>query len=219
MTINALTITEVLPEPGTTQLWVTFTDDRTHRLDLELLLRLPEYRALGLHRLFGRMKVSEDHLALEWPGGARVGAQAILAAPRGPLPLLTVAVLPAVERYRPLLPYLRHLDLPIYKRPDPIEAGTVVKVLGLKPSELETACQNLRAPDAQVYGRLYDAGIYLQEHFSGDHLSSLLRRTWRFGAEHSPSQPLLHTMLGCLMYGRPDLVERMCMVLATGGTA
>ena len=214
-----MTITEVLPEPGSTQLWVTFSDDRTHRLDLELLLRLPEYRALGLNRLFGRVKVSADHLALEWPGGARVGLQAILAAPVGPLPLLPVAVLPAAERYRPLLPYLRHLELPIYMHPDPIRSDTVMKVLGLKPGELETALRNLRAPEKQVYGRLYDAGIFLQEHFSRDHLSSLLRHSWRFGLEQSPGQPLLHSMLGCLTYGRPDLVERMCVALATGGVA
>ena len=153
--MNALTITEVLPEPGSTQLWVTFSNDRTHRLDLELLLRLPEYRALSLNRLLGRVQVSEDHLALEWPGGAQVSAQAILASPGGPLPLLPMAVLPSAERYRPLLPYLRHLDLPIYLRPDPIEAHTVVKVLSLKPGELETACRNLRAPEAVVYARLY----------------------------------------------------------------
>ena len=217
--MNALTITEVLPEPGSTQLWITFSDDRTHRLDLELLLRLPEYRALSLIRLFGRVQVSEDHLALEWPGGARIGTQAILASPRGPLPLMPVAVLPAAERYRPLLPYLRHLDLPIYLRPDPIEAHTVVKVLGLKPGELETACRNLRAPEALVYARLYDVGIFLEEHFLGADLSRLLRRAWRFGAEQSPGQPLLHTMLGCLMYGRPDLVERPLLTLLTGSGA
>ena len=219
MTMGALTITEVLPEPGSTQLWVSFSDDCTHRIDLELLLRLPEYRALALNRLFGRVTVSADRLALKWPGGAQVAAQAILAAPAGPLPLLTVAVLPATERYRPLLPYLRHLDMPIYLRPDPIDAGTVVKVLGLRPGELEAACSNLRAPEGQVYGRLYDAGIFLQEHFARDHLASLLRHSWRFGLEQSPGQPLLHTMLGCLTYGRPDLVERMCVVLATGGVA
>ena len=212
-----MTITEVLPEPGSTQLWVTFSDDRTHRLDLELLLRLPEYRALGLNRLFGRVKVSADRLALEWPGGARIGLQAILAAPVGPLPLLPVAVLPASERYRPLLPYLRHLDLPIYLHPDPIEAGTVIKVLGLKPGELETARGNLRAPPTQAYARLYDAGVFLEEHFLGADLSRLLRRSWRFGAEQSPGQPQLHTVLGCLMYGRPDLVERVGLTLLTGG--
>ena len=219
MTMNTLTITEVLPEPGSTQLWVTFSDDRTHRVDLELLLRLPEYRALGLNRLFGRVKVSADQLALEWPGGARVNSQAILATPVGWLPLLTVAALPAAERYRPLLPYLRHLDLPIYLHPDPIEASTVIKVLRLKPGELDTACRNLRAPEALVYARLYDVGVFLEEHFLGADLSRLLRRPWRFGAEQSPGQPLLHTMLGCLTYGRPDLVERVGLTLLTGSGA
>lgn len=219
MTGDGRTITEVLPEPGSTQLWVTFSDDRTHRIDLELLLRLPEYRALTLNRLFGRVKVSAGGVTLEWPGGAQVTAQALLATPPGPLPLLTVAVLPAAERYRPLLPYLRHLDLPIYLHPDPIEANTVVKVLGLKPGEFETACRNLRAPETQVCGRLYDAGIFLQEHFSREHLSGLLRHSWRFGLEQSPGQPLLHTMLGCLTYGRPDLVERVGLTLLTGSGA
>lgn len=219
MTGTFTTITEVLPEPGSTQLWVTFSDDRTHRIELELLLRLPEYRALALNRLFGRVKVSTGGGALEWPGGAQVTVQAILTAPAWPLPLLPVAMLAAAERYRPLLPYLRHLDLPVYLHPDPIGADKVTKVLGLRTGELETACRNLRAPEGQVYGRLYDTGIFLQEHFSRDHLSGLLRHSWRFGLEQAPGQPLLHTMLGCLTYGRPDLVERMCVVLATGGNA
>jgi len=165
---------------------VTFSDDRTHRLNLEPALRLPEYRALLLPRLFGRVKVAAGGHALEWPGGARVGAPAVLGASTGVLPLQLVAVLPAAERFRPLLPYLRHLELPIYLRPDPIEGSAVMKVLGLKPGELETARRNLGAPEAQVYGRLYDAGISLQEHFSGDHLASLLRRPWRFGTKQSP---------------------------------
>ena len=216
MTDTDLTITEVLPEPGSLQLWVTFDDDHTHRLDLEPALRLPEYRALGLKRLFGRVKVTAGGRALEWPGGARLGALAILGASTGVLPLQLVAVIPSAERFRTLLPYLRHLELPIYLRPDPIEASAVIKVLGLKPGELETACGNLRAPGAQVLGRLYDAGIFLQEHFSGEHLTTLLRRPWRFGAEQAPGQPQLHTMLGCLMYGRPDLVERPLITLMTG---
>ena len=219
MTTDALTITEVLPEPGSMQLWLTFSDNRTHRLDLEPVLRLPEYRALGLHRLFGRVKVAEDGRALEWPGGARVGAPAILGASTGVLPLQLVAVMPSAERFRPLLPYLRHLDLPIYLHPDPIEAHTVVRMLSLKPGELETACRNLRAPETLVHARLYDVGTFLEEHFLGADLSRLLRRPWRFGAEQSPGQPLLHTMLGCLTYGRPDLVERVGLTLLTGSGA
>ena len=42
---------------------------------------------------------------------------------------------------------------------------------------------------------------------------------WRFLVATKADQVQFETMLGCLMYGRPDLVERVCLVLATGGVA
>lgn len=208
-------ITEVLPEPGCRQLWVSFDNGLTHRVDLTLLLLQPTYQALQLRKLYERATVSSDGLRLEWPGGAWIGREEVLGTPDGDRPLRTMARLPYAQRFRPLWPYLRHLDLPVYLRPEPIEAVAVVRLLQLKPGELETACRMVHAPAEVMQGRLYDVGILLQELFSPEGMTAMLRRPWRLAAEQLPGQPLQSTMLGCLLYGRPDLVEWPCVLLAS----
>jgi len=209
-------IVEALSEPGVPQIWVTVDDGLTHHLSLKTLTDLEPFRVLRLRRAFDQINVSGDGQWLEWPGGVRIGVEDILNAPAGHLPLLPIARLPREQRYRPLLPFLKNLDMGIYLRPDPIQHSTVITLLRLKPPELETALKLTRAPTELVLGRLCDLGVFLIEYFCGDELSRLLRRPWRYSAEQCPGQPMLHTMLGCLMYGRPDLIERPCMLLATG---
>jgi len=92
----------------------------------------------------------------------------------------------------------------------------VERLLHLKPGELGPSLFRGAVPEAQVLGRLYDDVLSLGEHFGCDHLTALLRRPWRHSQLHRPGQPHLHTMLRCLMHGRPDLVEQPCRWLAIG---
>lgn len=209
-------LTEVLPEPGSRQLWVTFSDDSSRLVDLTPLLTTPPFQALKLTRLFDRARVDQEGRFILWPGGACLSAACLLQAPDGPLPVTLLARVPAAQRYRPLLPYLQHLDLPVYIRPSPIEATVIERLLHLKPGELGASLSRGAVPEAQMLGRLYDVVLFLGEHFGSDHLTALLRRPWRHSQLHCPGQPHLHTMLGCLLHGRPDLVEQPCRWLAIG---
>jgi len=105
------TITEVLVEPGESQVWVTFDTLETHRLDLLPLIQSDTHESLILQKLFDRVKVGRDARHLVWPGGA------CLDAPHGPLPVGRRAILLADQRYRPLLPFLHYQQPPSYLRP------------------------------------------------------------------------------------------------------
>lgn len=207
-------ITEVLVEPGSHQLWVTLGGEQTHRIDLTPLLAIEKYRTLRLRTLFARVQVSSDGYRLLWPGGARLDIPSILRA--GPLPVRTLAVVPAQQRYRPLLPYLLHGQPHTYLRPLPIELAVVQRLLQLRPGELDQMLRHTLAPADVLLARLYDLGVFLTGHFAPQHLSALMRQPWRYGEQQCPGEPLLHTMLGCLQWGRPDLIERPCMLIATG---
>ena len=214
--MTAAIIIEALPEPGGTQLWVTFDDQLTRRIDLQPLLTQESHRLLRLPRAAARVTVDPDGLALRWPGGANLLAESILHAPQGPQLVSPVAMLPAAQRFRPLLPYLHHFTPALYIRPDPIEARVVSQWLGLHPEQLDQALRLVQAPNTIALGRLHDVMMVLLEHFSREHLHALLRRPWVYGQSKMPSQPLYHSILGCLTYGRPDLVEQPCMLLLTG---
>jgi Protein of unknown function (DUF2442) len=103
-------ILEVCPEPGRAELWLTFDDGLTHRVDLFKLLVLERYRALRLPAVFARARIDDEGARLTWPGGAHLTADMVLHAQDGTLPITTVAVVPAAQRYRPLLPCLHHLQ-------------------------------------------------------------------------------------------------------------
>lgn len=210
------TLTEVIPEPGSHSLWMTFSSQQTALVDLTRLLNLPRYHPLRLSRLFNRAKVESGGRGIIWPGGVLLSTGDVLAAPDSPLPLEILAKVPAEQRYRPLLPYLQHLNLPMYARPLPIEPASVERLLQLKSGELTSALDHSPAPEAQVYARLYDIATFLGEHFGRDHLGTLLRHSWRYGQFRCPGQPHLHSMLGCMLHGRPDLIEQPCRWLATG---
>lgn len=211
-------LTEVLPEPGSHQLWVSFSDHQTLLVDLKPLLTLPPFETLKLAKLFCRARVDTQGLNIVWPGGALLSARDLLLSETGAgaLPLALLARVPEEQRYRPLLPYLRHLDLPIYLRPGPIEAGVIEKLLHLRTGELKTSLSRATVPEPQMFARLYDVAVFLGEQFGSDHLQILLRRPWRHSQQLCPGQPLLDTMLGCLLHGRPDLVETPCRWLAIG---
>lgn len=213
---NPQTITEALPEPGSTHFWVTFDDQQTHRIDLEPLISQDSHRLLRLPRAAARVTVDPGGQALRWPGGASLLAESIQQAPHGPQPVLPVAILPATQRFRPLLPYLRHLMPGPYLHPDPIEARVVSRLLGLNLEQLNQALRHVPAPPVVALGRLHDIMTVLNEYFSSEHSRGLLRHPWTYGQNRMPGQPLFHSMLGCMTYGRPDLVEQPCMLLMTG---
>lgn len=209
-------ILEVCPEPGQAQLWLTFDDGLTRRVDLSALLTLESHRALRLPAVFSRARLHPDGAMLTWPGGAHLHADMVLHAPNGALPVTTMAVVPAAQRFRPLLPYLNHLQPTLFVREAPIEASVVQRFLQLRPQDLEVALRHSSAPAEQTLNRLYDLALLLSSYFDAQNLPGLLRRPWRYAEQQCPAQSLLHTMLGCLQYGRPDLVERPCLLLATG---
>ncbi len=163
------------------------------------------------------MVVSPDQQHLHWPGGAQVDFASILQAPAGPIPIQPLAVVPADQRFRPLLPYLRQLSPAIYLRPGPIDAAVVLQALGLRTAELTSLLTATSIPEALILNRLYDLATFLEHLFSRTHVHSLVRRDWPYAIRQCPGQPMLHTLLGCLQHGRPDLIERPCMLLATGG--
>lgn len=209
-------ITEVLVEPGVHQLWVTLGHEQTHRLDLQPLLDIETHRTLRLTTLFARVQVGPGGQHLIWPGGVQLDLPSLLEKPGAQLPARTLAVVPARHRYRPLLPYLLHQQPATYLRPTPIEPVTVQRLLRLRTSELDQVLRGVPVPAEPLLNRLYDLGVFLTSHFAEDHLYALMRRPWRYGEQQCPRQPLLHTMLGCLQNGRPDLIERPCMLIATG---
>lgn len=213
---GAHAMTEVLVEPGSHQLWVTFNDGQTYRLDLQPLLAVDSHKILRLNTLFARAQVSPDGQHVLWPSGALLDLSSILKGGAGRLPVRTIAVVPARHRYRPLLPYLLHQQPPTYLRPTPIEFVTVQRLLRLRTSELNQMLRGVPVPEELLLNRLYDLGVFLTSHFAEEHLYALMRRPWRYGEQQCPRQPLLHTMLGCLQNGRPDLIERPCMLIATG---
>ncbi|WP_233218911.1 hypothetical protein [Deinococcus arcticus] len=114
------------------------------------------------------------------------------------------------------MPYLQFQQPHTYLRPAPIEPMEVQRVLNLRTSELNQILRGSNVPAEPLLNRLYDLGMFLTGHFAPEHLYALMRRPWRYGQQQHPHQPLLHTMLGCLQHGRPDLIERPCLLIATG---
>lgn len=214
---SELLITEALPEPGAPHVWVSFSNAQSHRIDLTPLLSLAPYQILSMPRVLQRVSLSGDQRHVCWPGGARIDVLSILLAPGGSIPIRPLAVTPATQRYRPLLPFLQHLQPAVYLRPAPIDPLAVQQSLGLSEAELNSLAGNTTVPRELVFNRLHDLGIFLESLFPRTHVHSLIRRDWSYAIRQCPGQPMLHTMLGCLQHHRPDLIERPCMLLATGG--
>lgn len=209
-------ITEVLVEPGRHQLWVTFDHQQTHRVDLTSATRKDTHRTLRLKSVFAGVQITPDGQHLCWPGGAQLDVPSLLQKPAAYLPVETLAIVPARHRFRPLLPYLLHQQPHTYLRPAPIQPLDVQRTLNLRSGELDQILRASTVPSEPLLNRLYDLGVFLTSHFGQEHLYALMRRPWRYGEQRYPGRRLLHTMLGCLQQGRPDLIERPCMLLATG---
>lgn len=216
---TAPTILEVLPERGRPQVWVTCTNDRTYRIDLTPLCRLESHLQLRLATVAEHVRVAASGQAICWPGGAELDVASVQRAPGAMHPVRLMGTMTPARRYRPLLPYLEALQPAIYLRPAPIDAQVISQMLSLKTGELDSAPRHYHAPAELVLNRIYDVALFLQEHFSRDHLNVLLRRPWPYAQRVCPGDPLLHTMLDCLRYGRPDLIERPCQLLAVGPSA
>jgi Protein of unknown function (DUF2442) len=212
----AQTATEVLVEPGSHQVWVTFADAQTCRVDLTPLLTLDTHRSLRLPRVFAAVALSPAGRGLHWPGGVQLDSGSVRLAPVGGWPVRPVACLPAHQRYRPLLPYLHYQDPPLQAQPLPVDRASVQRQLQLRPGELDQILRHSPVAAEILLPRLSDLATLLTGHFPGLSLAVLLRRPWRHSTLRYPSSPFLHTMLGCLQFGRPDLIEQPCLLLLTG---
>lgn len=202
-----LRITEVLAEPGQTELWVTFSDQRTRRVRLRID-RGPEcFRSLGLAKNFQRVKLVRSGEAVQWPDGTLLSMHDLLPEGTPLFPITLLAELPCHERYRPLLPLLKYGELGMYVHPGPVDPQAVIRTLGLRPGELEETLRAFRAPAEAVLPRLYDLSSLLAEQLGGEGFRSLLRRPWAYGSRNSPGRLMGQTMLDCLKIGRPDLIE------------
>lgn len=195
------TLTEVLIEPGQPQLWVTLGGGCTHLLDLTPLLASPRGETLRLSGNRQAVSLSPDGTGLRWPG---------LTLPWVALEPLSLHQLPAVERYRPLLPYLRAHE-PWLGSTAPLTSARLQQLLSLRPQQLVQAAQSLGVSDVLAQQRLYDIGTLLAEYVGYGAMLNFLRRPWpparRLGS------PLFHSAQDCLLGGRPDLVERCLMHL------
>lgn len=193
-------ITEVLLEPGSAQLWVS-TGDHTARLDLTPLLAAEPTHLLRLPRIWRRVAVTPEGNGLQWPG-LTLGWNALRP--------LTVDRMPAAERYRPLLPYLRAHE-PALHAPAPVSPLRVERLLSLRPTQLSRAAQTLMVPAPLAEQRLYDIGVLLTEAVGTTAVLPLLRRPWPVARRLNNSR--LQSVEDCLVGGRPDLVERALMRL------
>lgn len=208
-------ITEVLPDSHG-QLWVT-VEGRTLHVQLYPLRGGRRLLPLHLPRVFSKVGVHEGGLGLLWPGGATVSLQA-LSSHRDTPWLTHLGVVPPRERYRPLLPVLRHgtPGAPLRAQPTRLH---VVRMFSLREGELDAILRAYPVPEPVMLHRLHDLGLFLGHHLYPDLPVALLRRPWLYAAHRCPREQHLHTMLSCLTFGRIDLVEDPLWALARGEVA
>lgn len=203
-------ITEVLPDSHS-RLWVTVGNETRH-VQLHPLSGPDSMLPLNLPRVFSRVRVVEGGRSLRWPGGFTLPLTH-LAGSREARWCTHLGTVPASDRFRPLLPLLRHVTPGATLRPQPTRLH-VVRMLGLRENELDSILRSYPVPEDRMLHRLHDIGAYVQHHLSPDLPASLLRRPWAYAAHRCPSQQHLHTMLACLTWGRLDLVEDPLWALA-----
>ncbi|MCP2013414.1 hypothetical protein L1280_000542 [Deinococcus sp. HSC-46F16] len=122
-------------------------------------------------------------------------------------------MVPPRERYRPLLPVLRHCTPGAALREQP-ERYHVVRMFALREGELDNILRAYPVPEGLMLHRLHDIGVYLRHHLFPDLPVALLRRPWAYAAHRCPREGHLHTLLACLTWGRLDLVEDPLWALA-----
>lgn len=203
-------IIEALPDSHT-RLWVTL-GDQTRYVQLQPLQGPESMLPLLIPRVFNRVRVSEDGLAPRWPGGFTVPWHLVVADHTPPW-LTHLGVVPPEERYRPLLPLLRHGTPPAQVRTQ-LTRLHVVQMFGMRGGELDGILRAYRVPEEVMLHRLYDLGLFLRDHLFPELPAALLRRPWAYAAHRHPDQHHLHTLLACLTWGRLDLVEDPLWALA-----
>lgn len=212
-----LTVTEVLPE-GVDRIWVSLSDGLTRLLSVRPLLGLTTHRGLHLPDLTRRPRVTPDGRCIRWPGGPFLDADSVLNAPSGSLPVDLLALVPFSSRFRPLQGLLLHARPNLHGYGDVRPMATVQTLLGMTAGELEPVFAHHRpASEDLVLGRLSDLALLLWAWFPDGAARQLLRRPWPYALRQSPGDPLVETALGCLRFGRIDLVEAPLVLLATGG--
>lgn len=208
-------ITEVLPDNGA-RLWVTLGHETRH-LHLHPLQGPDSMLPLHLPRVFVRVRVTEDGLALRWPGGFTLPVT-LLTSQRPPRWLTHLATVPQTDRFRPLLPLLRHCTPGAALRAQPTRLH-VMRTFGLREGELDMILRAFPVPEPVMLHRLHDIGLFLQHHLYPDLPAALLRRPWAYAAHRHPHQQHLHTMMACLTFARLDLIEAPLWALARAEAA
>ena len=192
-------ITEVLREPGSHKLWVT-RGAETWLLDLTPLTSTTQGQLLLLPRAWQSIKITSDGYGLAWPG---------LTLGWTELSECCVQQMTPAERYRPLLPYLRSHEPPLWM--PPMSRERLQTLLLLRPNDLDKAVRSLGAPTELVYQRLHDIALLLAEYVGHDALLPLLRRPWPVARRLN--RITLVSMQDCLTGGHPHLVERALISL------
>lgn len=203
-------IAEALPDSHT-RLWVTL-GDRTQYVQLHPLQGPETMLPLVMPRVFSRVRVGEDGLALRWPGGFTLPWHVVVSEQDTPW-LTHLGVVSPEERYRPLLPLLRHGTPPAPLRAE-VSRLHVVQMFGLREGELDSILRAYRVPEEVMVHRLHDLGMFLKQHLLPELPAAFLRRLWPYAAHRHPHQHQLHTLLACLTWGRLDLVEDPLWALA-----
>lgn len=203
-------ITEVLPDTHR-RLWVT-VGERTLYVEIKPLQGPDSLIPLRLEPVFKRVQVTEDGLALRWPGGFRL-SQAQLTARRPPRWLTHLGVTAPQDRFRPLLPLLRHATPGVALRTE-LTPFHVVRMFSLREGELGTILRAYPVPEPVMLHRLHDLGLFFHYHLYPELPVALLRRPWAYAAHRCPREQHLHTLLSCLTWGRLDLIEDPLWALA-----
>lgn len=192
-------ITEVLREPGGHKLWVT-RGAETWLLDLTPLTSTTPGQLLLLPRAWQGVEITSNGYGLAWPG---------LTLGWTELSECCVQQISPAERYRPLLPYLRAHEPPLWL--PPMSRERLQTLLLLRPNDLDKAVRSLGAPTELVYQRLHDIALLLAEYVGHDALLPLLRRPWPVARRLN--RMTLLSMQDCLTGGYPHLVERASISL------
>lgn len=215
--MTELLVTEVLPEADD-RIWVSLSDDLTRLLSVRPLLGRTTHRALRLPDLTRRPRVTPDGRCIRWPGGPFLDVDSVLNAPSGVLPVELLALVPFPSRFRPLHALLLHAKPNLHGYDDVRPLATIQTLLGMTTGELEPVFAHHRpAPADLLLSRLSDLALLLCSWFPNGAACQLLRQPWPYAQRESSGDPLLGTAMGCLRFGRIDLVEAPLILLATGG--
>lgn len=215
MNLANLRITEALAE-GDHHMWVTLSDGQTRLLNLGPLRTLRSHHSLRWPRIARRPVPSPDGQYVLWPSGATLDLASICDAPHGALPVGLDALLPQARRYRPVLPYLSGLEPATHAYLDVRPLNRLMPLLGLRLSEWRSIAERYRpVPEELVHARLSDLALLLTSLVPAPLLPTLIQRPWNYALQCCPNQSCVHTAVGCIRFGRLDLIEVPLLTLLT----